>query len=73
METYMDSFVGKYLRYGWLHCKECKPFAENKIKRELNLGVLPLSTYEDISEENFIFLHKNEDKLEYKTSANLSL
>ena len=74
METYMDSFVGKYLRYGWLHCKECRPFAiENKIKRELNLGVLPLSTYEDMSEENFTFLLKNEDKLEYITSANFSL
>ena len=73
-ETYMDSFIGKYARYGWIHCKECKPFViKNKIKRELNLGVLPLSTYEDISEEKFTFLLKNRDKLEYITSANFSL
>lgn len=74
-DTYLDSFIGKYMFYGWIHCKDCKQFAlKDKDRREINLGVLPLSTYTYLSDIKLKFLLKkcNDSHILIK-SAGLSI
>tara|TARA_B100001093_G_C26811709_1_gene1007855 strand:+ start:478 stop:1308 length:831 start_codon:yes stop_codon:yes gene_type:complete len=71
--TYLDSFIGKYLLYGWIHCKDCKQFAiKDKDRRELNLEVLPLSTYTYLSDTKLNFMYKKCNNI-YKIIKSLGL
>jgi len=73
-DTYMDSFIGKYMLYGWIHCPDCKNFAlKDKDRRELDLGVLPLSTYEHLAEKKFKFMLTKGNNSNYIKAAYLSI
>ena len=55
-QTYMDSFIGRNLLYGWTYCESCKPYIKlDKSYREKKLAVLPLSTYLHLGNINIQF------------------